>query len=164
MVYNVKKAKRIKYGQSHVIYDFIYNNPNCTTDDIIYKFRIKRPTAHNYRWRLKKYGYEACVENRRVLRQNPHEENRRVLRQNPHEENNVVSISPDSVGSPEHYTDGGIETIDYIRAKLTPEEFRGMCVGNALKYCSRSGKKDIAKADEDLAKAAWFLNYYLERK
>ena len=152
MVYNVKEAKRINYGQSHMIYDFIYNNPNCTTDDIMYKFQIKRPNVHNYRWRLKKHGYKACVKNRRVLRQNPHEEN------------NVVSISPDSVNSPEHYTDGGIETIDYIRAKLTPEEFRGMCVGNALKYCSRSGKKDIAKADEDLAKAAWYLNHYLERK
>ena len=61
----------------------------------------------------------------------------------------------DEVNHPAHYTDGGIETIDYIEAKLTPEEFRGYCVGNALKYMSRAGKKDDATTD--LKKAQWYL-------
>lgn len=39
--------------------------------------------------------------------------------------------------------------------KLTPEEFRGYCLGNVLKYVSRAGKKD--NGQEDLAKAAWYL-------
>ena len=39
--------------------------------------------------------------------------------------------------------------------KLTPEEFRGYCKGNALKYISRAGKKGSAR--EDAAKAAWYL-------
>jgi hypothetical protein len=51
---------------------------------------------------------------------------------------------------------GGIETIDYIQAKLTAEEFAGYCKGNALKYISRAPhKKD---ATEDLRKAIWYLN------
>ena len=61
----------------------------------------------------------------------------------------------DPVNNPIHYVDGGVETIDYIQAKLTPEEFRGYCRGNVLKYVSRAGKKD--NGQEDLAKAAWYL-------
>ena len=62
---------------------------------------------------------------------------------------------PDMVNSPPHYTDGGIEAIDYIAAKLGPDGFKAYCVGNALKYISRAGKKGSAK--EDLSKAIWYL-------
>jgi len=62
----------------------------------------------------------------------------------------------DMVNHPAHYKVGGIETIDYIQAKLTAEEFAGYCKGNALKYISRAPhKKD---AIEDLRKAIWYLN------
>ena len=43
--------------------------------------------------------------------------------------------------NPDHYKSGGIEAIDYIQAKLSPEEFAGYCRGNALKYISRAGRK-----------------------
>jgi len=51
-----------------------------------------------------------------------------------------------------YYDIGGIETIDIIRAKLTPEEFRGFLLGNALKYLCRCGwktdnhRRDVEKA------------------
>jgi hypothetical protein len=61
----------------------------------------------------------------------------------------------DPVNSPEHYTFGAIETIDYLRAKLTPEEFAGFCRGNVLKYVSRTTHKHGV---EDLRKAAWYLD------
>lgn len=61
----------------------------------------------------------------------------------------------DMVNSPAHYTDGGIEAIDYIEAKLTAEQFIGMCLGNALKYLSRAGKK--GDRAEDLRKARWYI-------
>lgn len=66
----------------------------------------------------------------------------------------------DPVNSPPHYTGGGIETIDYIRAKLSEEEFVGYCRGNALKYLSRAGKKGGAL--EDYRKAVWYLSYLEE--
>jgi hypothetical protein len=56
------------------------------------------------------------------------------------------------VNSPAHYMQGGIETIDFIEAKLTPEEFRGYLRGNLLKYASRMG----AKGEDDAGKAAWY--------
>lgn len=41
-----------------------------------------------------------------------------------------------------------------IQAALTPEEFRGFCKGNALKYVWREKHKGRG---EDLKKAAWYL-------
>lgn len=67
---------------------------------------------------------------------------------------------PDMVNSPPHYTQGGIETIDAIRAALTPEEFRGYCKGNAFKYLWRERHKG---GDESLAKARWYLVQLLEQ-
>lgn len=61
----------------------------------------------------------------------------------------------DPVNHPAHYTDGGIECIDAIRAALTPEEFRGFCKGNVLKYVWRERLKG---GDESLSKAVWYLN------
>jgi hypothetical protein len=65
----------------------------------------------------------------------------------------------DPVNSPKHYKVGGIETIDYMEAKLSPEEFAGYCKGNALKYISRAGYK--VDANEDIRKAIWYLNRLL---
>lgn len=69
--------------------------------------------------------------------------------------NEAIYTESDMVNHPPHYKVGGIETIDYIQAKLTAEEFAGYCKGNALKYISRANhKKD---ATEDLRKAIWYL-------
>ena len=61
----------------------------------------------------------------------------------------------DMVNSPSHYTQGGIETIDYIQAKLSQEEFIGYLKGNILKYVSRAGLKDEIIQEYD--KASWYL-------
>lgn len=67
---------------------------------------------------------------------------------------NSLVPRPDPVNHPEHYTAGGIECIDAIAAALTPEEFRGYCKGNALKYVWRERHKG---GDESLRKARWYL-------
>lgn len=63
----------------------------------------------------------------------------------------------DVVNHPAHYTDGGIETIDFIEAKNLPYH-----LGNAVKYISRAGKKDKNKTIEDLQKAIWYLERYVK--
>ena len=67
----------------------------------------------------------------------------------------------DAVHHPQHYTLPGlnVESVDVIRAVLTPEEFKGWCKGNALKYSLRAGRKDPAKEVQDLAKAGVFLSW-----
>ena len=61
----------------------------------------------------------------------------------------------DPVNHPSHYTDGGIETIDFIEAKRLPYH-----LGNAVKYISRAGKKD--DEIQDLKKAVWYINRYID--
>jgi len=47
-----------------------------------------------------------------------------------------------------------------LRAWLTPEQFAGFLLGNAIKYLSRAGKK--GDAVEDWKKGHWYLDYYLK--
>lgn len=65
----------------------------------------------------------------------------------------------DTINSPNHYTAGGIETIDYIKAKMTPDQFGGYCTGNILKYISRYPFKNGV---EDLRKARVYLDWLIE--
>lgn len=67
-------------------------------------------------------------------------------------------LSNNNVNHPNHYQ-GDIETIDYIKDKLTTEEFRGFVKGNILKYISRESLKN---GDEDLKKSHWYLNKLIE--
>lgn len=62
----------------------------------------------------------------------------------------------DPVNHPSHYTDGKIEVIDFIEDKQL-----GFCLGNAVKYISRAGKKNPDKEIEDLEKARWYLDRHI---
>ena len=63
----------------------------------------------------------------------------------------------DVVNHPSHYTDGKIEVIDFIDDKKL-----GFCLGNAVKYISRAGKKDPTKEIEDLEKAIWYIEHHIK--
>jgi hypothetical protein len=66
----------------------------------------------------------------------------------------------DSV-NPEHYKIGGIETIDYMEAKSSTEEFTGHLRLTAIKYLSRGPYKQDAL--EDYKKARWYVNKLIEK-
>ena len=61
--------------------------------------------------------------------------------------------------NPEHYKAGGIETIEYLQAKLSNAEYYGYLKGNALKYISREGLKSDKLMDkiDDCNKAQWYI-------
>jgi hypothetical protein len=72
------------------------------------------------------------------------------------------NMPPEQVNHPTHYGgDTPYETIKVLKAWLTPEQLYGFCLGNAIKYQSRAGKKSSSK-EEDLKKSQWYLNYILE--
>ena len=73
------------------------------------------------------------------------------------ETKDVKNVQEDMVNHPPHYKVGGIETLDFIRAKLGVDGYVGYCVGNVLKYLSRAGHKDKKKVQEDLKKAEFYL-------
>jgi hypothetical protein len=62
----------------------------------------------------------------------------------------------DQVNHPPHYTTGGIETLDVIRAKMSPDRFEGYLMGNVLKYLLRCEYKE--RRQEDIRKAQFYLN------
>lgn len=66
----------------------------------------------------------------------------------------------DNVNQPSHYTQGGIECIEAIKAALTPEEFRGYCKGNIIKYVWRERFKN---GNEDLEKLKKYANFALDK-
>lgn len=63
----------------------------------------------------------------------------------------------DKINNPAHYTAGGIETLDYIKAKVS--DYPSYAVGNILKYVSRYEHKN---GIEDLKKAQFYLNDLIE--
>lgn len=62
----------------------------------------------------------------------------------------------DMVNHPPHYTQGGIETIDFIEAKGLPYN-----LGNVIKYITRADHKGSKL--EDLRKARWYLDREITR-
>lgn len=66
----------------------------------------------------------------------------------------------DNVNHPSHYTKGGIECIDAIKASMSCHEYHGYLKGNVIKYLWRYRLKGHAK--EDLKKAQWYLNKLVE--
>lgn len=56
-----------------------------------------------------------------------------------------MSVDPKS----KYYDVGGIETLDVIKAKLTPEQFKGYLLGNVIKYALRMNWKGQEKRDAE---------------
>ena len=61
----------------------------------------------------------------------------------------------DPVSHPSHYTGGGIECIDAIKASMSKLEYEGFLKGNLIKYTWRYRDKGGL---QDLHKANWYLD------
>jgi len=75
------------------------------------------------------------------------------------ESDRCQSLWYDAVSSPSHYTSGNIETIDAIE-----DWGLGYHLGNAIKYISRFDKKDKDNPMQDIHKAIWYLERFIENK
>lgn len=67
----------------------------------------------------------------------------------------------DTVNHPAHYKTDKFECIDVMVDAIGLEDTTGFCLCNAFKYiyrCTRKNKSPI----EDVKKAVWYLNKYLE--
>ena len=56
--------------------------------------------------------------------------------------------------NPNHYKQGGLESIDAIKAFMSEEAFKGFLKGNCQKYLFRYEQKN---GIEDLRKCKWYL-------
>ena len=64
-----------------------------------------------------------------------------------------------AVDHPQHY--GGENNL-YEAIKVIEAWRLDFCLGNTIKYISRAGKKDKSKEIEDLKKAKWYLERYIQ--
>jgi hypothetical protein len=60
--------------------------------------------------------------------------------------------------NPNHYKQGGLESIDAIKAFMSHEAYKGFLKGNCQKYLFRYEKKN---GIEDLRKCQWYLERLL---
>ena len=74
------------------------------------------------------------------------------------ERNDEVEPTNDAVQHPSHYTHGGIECIEAIRASMTADGFCDYCKGNILKYIWRWRDKGGV---EDLRKASVYIDWLI---
>lgn len=66
----------------------------------------------------------------------------------------------DEVNNPAHYTSGGIECIDALKASMGDVQFKGFLKGNIIKYLWRYELKN--NPVQDLEKAQFYLNRLLK--
>ena len=164
-----------KNGMAHKVRAFLKLHPKAKAATVAKDLGIKPSVVHSTMWRDKKFGapkrrYTKKTKVSEVLQTIPEGTWKTVAVATSNtpfasrlveipitmEELKVEEPKVDMVNSPPHYKVGGIEVIDFIKAKLTTEEFRGYLQGNVLKYSSRVGYK--GDASEDLAKLVWYAN------
>tara|TARA_R110002074_G_scaffold117023_12_gene248778 strand:+ start:315 stop:629 length:315 start_codon:yes stop_codon:yes gene_type:complete len=77
-------------------------------------------------------------------------------------EGEILNPRVDNVGSPRHYLDGKMETIDKIRNAVIAAHglagWLGFLLGQQIKYIDRAGLKD--SLEQDVGKARWYMRMY----
>jgi len=149
-----------KNSMAHKVRGYMKLHPQATVKEVAEGLGIKPHHVHSTMWRDKKFG---PPKRKYKTRDKDAWKTVAVATSNtpinpppPPPPMPTPTPEKDMVNSPPHYKVGGIEVIDFIKAKLTTEEFRGYLQGNVLKYSSRVGYK--GDASEDLAKLVWYAN------
>lgn len=153
-------------------------NPKTKTEDVCRKLGIAKSYAYVLMSKARKdLADEAKSEvsqRYEKIRQNVAQGNAKIRMQTARQFNNlpegmtateaeeiVADVNQaiaqhDAVNHPEHYTAGGIETIDFIETKNL--NYR---LGNVVKYITRADHKGDRL--ENLKKAQWYLNREIEK-
>jgi hypothetical protein len=139
--------------------DYLLKYPTATTKAVIRATGVSAKTVYSVRWKLKQ-------DEKDPVKDKANWERAKLLNLStagtllPPKKIRMASsasitdktefIMPDPVNHPAHYTQGGIETIDFIEAKGL-----GYNLGNVIKYITRADHK--GNRLEDLQKAKWYL-------
>jgi hypothetical protein len=144
---------------------YIIRNPNASAAEIVRATGVTKATAYKQKWILKKQLASGVdLSSLKVRRGRPRKNKLIDLSKAGSPLNTpdprMPNFTPkhDLVNHPAHYTDGGIEVIDFIEAKRL-----GYHLGNVVKYICRAGKKGTNNGLEDLRKAQWYLKRAIER-
>ena len=118
--------------------------------------RLRKPDGGGCRWNnLSDKSTEDCYHFLEGLIGKPEQPEINFVKA---KRNDEVEPTNDAVQHPSHYTQGGIECIDAIRASMTADGFCDYCKGNIIKYIWRWRDKGGV---EDLRKASVYLNWLI---
>ena len=111
-----------------------------TTTQIIEELNVTRTQVYSARYYLKslRLQFASAISKEKIVQR----------------ASEVAAAPVDMINHPPHYKVGGIETIEYIKAKLTRAEYIGYLKGNVIKYSSRVGYK--GEAAQDAGKIGWY--------
>jgi len=144
-----------KNSMAHKVRAFLKLHPKAKPAEIAKELGISAHVVYSTQWRDKKLGAPKRAYKKRANKEWVWD-TVSVTSSNAPLPITMAEPKIDVVNSPPHYKVGGIEVIDFIKAKLTPEEFRGYLKGNVLKYTSRAGHKD--DVTQDIGKLVWYAN------
>jgi len=144
---------------------YIIKHPNAPALEIMKATGVSKATVYKQKWLLKKQLASGVdLSSLKVRRGRPRKNKLIDLSKagsplnTPDPKMPKFTPKHDMVNHPAHYTDGGIEVIDFIEAKRL-----GYHLGNVVKYICRAGKKGTNNGLEDLRKAQWYLKRAIER-
>ena len=152
-----------KISNITAVSNFLRTKPGLKAGDIVKKLKVSKVYAYNLLTQARK----KMIDDLPVVEDTVTDENARLSTERVNAlikgrkvlVANLAEFAEDQQAdniNPAHYKVGGIETIDFIEAKLTAEEYRGYLRGNVLKYMSRADHKGDRL--ENLKKAQWYLN------
>ena len=157
-----RAAKLTKYMQE---------NPNASVAELIEKFKASKQSIYNTRYKIRKQqrqentitltATQVALANKMGITAEQYARQLAALSKPKIRLAAAVTSNTsihDAVNHPAHYTDGGIETIDFIEAKRL-----GYHLGNVVKYICRAGKKGTNMGMQDLQKARWYLDRAIEK-
>jgi hypothetical protein len=140
------------------------NNPGVKSGVVAEMFGINPKTVYGIKWKLSKMATSSTPIDKatgvtpQMIGSVIAELSRGRGRPKARLATSADFVKPDLVNHPPHYTDGGIETIDFIEAKRL-----GYHLGNVVKYICRAGKKGTNMGMQDLQKARWYLDRAIEK-
>lgn len=118
--------------------------------------KVKKLEDSDYDYFVYCYGFATTFTKDGFFRADKTEDSRDIVEIIPKER----PKSADAVNHPSHYTSGGIECIQAIKASMSAEEYRGYLKGNVMKYIWRYESK--GKPAEDLKKARTYLEWLIK--
>ena len=144
----------MKVNKVTEIATLMVNNPKIKADDVAKKFKVTKVYAYNLMTKARKKIADSPAGQAKAeaeaFSQLVYRATSKHRMQGASER--IVEVHhTDMVNHPPHYTQGGIETIDFIEAKSL-----GYNLGNVVKYITRADHK--GDKHEDLCKARWYLN------
>lgn len=127
------------------------------------KYRIPKPYQYNnYNDRAGDFDWEHIGSNADIIAYRLHDQGTNSRANDDRLEqdlNECIGQDFDVVNHPPHYTQGGIECIDAIKAALGEEQYEGYLRGACIKYLWRYKMKSGV---ESLKKSEWYLKRLVE--